>query len=276
MEKEQIQKKVTEFLRGREEVIFAYIFGSFVNKEFYHDVDVAVYLADNFDKNDLMKFPYGYESEMISQLNILVRENIDFIVMNNAELYIQKKIINEGILLFSKCERKRIYYENYIRKIYIDAANLRNIRRRYLIEKLIMPDLEIIEKHISSFIEDLENLKKHRNVTVDELKKDKDLLWILERGIYLLIQNLFDMLSHIISADFNEKWDYYTDISELLYNHNIISEDDKILLNKMAGYRNRLSHEYMSLDLNILTDIVNNRLSDFSRFLSIIKNYCNL
>lgn len=139
-----------------------------------------------------------------------------------------------------------------------------------------MPDLEIIEKHISSFIEDLENLKKYKNVTIDKIKTDKDLLWILERGIYLLIQNLFDMLAHIVSADFNEKWDYYTDISEILVKHDIISEEDKIVLNKMAGYRNRLSHEYLSLDLNILTDIVNNRLTDFSKFLSIIKNYCNL
>jgi len=54
-----------------------------------------------------------------------------------------------------------------------------------------MPDLEIIEKHIQSYISDLENLKKHKNVTPEEIKADKDLLWILERGIYLLIQNLF-------------------------------------------------------------------------------------
>jgi uncharacterized protein YutE (UPF0331/DUF86 family) len=84
------------------------------------------------------------------------------------------------------------------------------------------------------------------------------------------------MLAHIVSADFNDKWDYYTDISEILVKHDIISEEDKIILNKMAGYRNRLSHEYLSLDLNILTDIVNNRLTDFSKFISIIKNYCNL
>jgi len=136
LEKKQIQNKITEYLRERDEVIFAYIFGSFVAKEYYHDIDVAVYLSDNFDKNDLKKFPYGYESGMISQLNILVRKNIDFIVMNNAELYIQKKIINEGVLLFSKNERKRINYENYIRKMYIDTAHFRKIRRYYLTEKI--------------------------------------------------------------------------------------------------------------------------------------------
>src|SRR3989339_1443304 len=139
-----------------------------------------------------------------------------------------------------------------------------------------MPDLEIIEKHIQSYISDLENLKKHKNVTPEEIKADKDLLWILERGIYLLIQNLFDMLAHIISADFNEKWDYYSDIAEILKQKNVVTEEDKIILNNMVGFRNRLSHEYLSLEVNVLSDIVNNRLDDFNKFLILIKNYCKL
>ncbi|MEO8398322.1 MAG: DUF86 domain-containing protein [Ignavibacteriaceae bacterium] len=139
-----------------------------------------------------------------------------------------------------------------------------------------MPDLEIIKKHLSSYVEDLENLKKHKNVTIKEIKENKDLLWILERGIYLLIQNLFDMLAHIISADLQQKWDFYNDIPDILADYNIIPEDDKTLLKKMAGFRNRLSHEYLSLDLDVLVDIMNNQLSDFSKFLAIIKSYCKL
>ena len=139
-----------------------------------------------------------------------------------------------------------------------------------------MPDLEIIEKHIISFIADLENLKKHKNVTIEEINTDKDLLWILERGIYLLIQNLFDMLAHIVSADFKESWDFYTDIPEILERQKVISKEDKELLSKMAGFRNRLSHEYLSLELNILVDIINNKITDFDKFLSIIKSYCGI
>src|SRR3989339_1611034 len=139
-----------------------------------------------------------------------------------------------------------------------------------------MPDLEIIEKHLSAYISDLSNLEKHSPVTADDLKRNTDLLWILERGVYLLIQNLFDMLAHIISADFNEKWDYYSDIAEILKQKNVVTEEDKIILNNMVGFRNRLSHEYLSLEVNVLSDIVNNRLDDFNKFLILIKNYCKL
>jgi len=139
-----------------------------------------------------------------------------------------------------------------------------------------MPDLEIIEKHISSYLSDLKNLEKHKNVSLEEINSNKDLVWILERGIYLLIQNLFDMLAHIVSADFKERWDFYSDIGEILAKQKVISEEDKILLNQMAGFRNRLSHEYLSPELNVLADIMHNRLSDFSKFLTIIKNYCKI
>ncbi len=139
-----------------------------------------------------------------------------------------------------------------------------------------MPDIEIIEKHLQAFISDLENLKKYSKVTVDEIKGDKDLLWILERGLYLLLQNLLDMLAHIVSADFNERWDYYNDIGEILERNKIISKKERDLLNKMIGFRNRLSHEYFSLELEVLVDIMNNRLEDFDKFLAIIKVYCKI
>ncbi len=139
-----------------------------------------------------------------------------------------------------------------------------------------MPDIEIIEKHISTYLSDLDNLKKHKDVTINNIEEDKDLLWILERGVYLLIQNLFDMLAHIVAADFKESWDFYTDIAEILFMKKVISKEDKILLQQMAGYRNRLSHEYLSLEPGILVDIMNNRLNDFYKFLKIIESYCGI
>ncbi len=139
-----------------------------------------------------------------------------------------------------------------------------------------MPDLEIIEKHLHSYISDLKHLETHKNITIEGIEKDKDLLWILERGLYLLLQNLLDMFSHIVSSDFNEPWDFYSDIGNILAKENVISQEDKILLNQMVGFRNRLSHEYLSLDKYVLVDIVNNRLTDFNKFLIIIRDYCKI
>lgn len=139
-----------------------------------------------------------------------------------------------------------------------------------------MPDIEKIKKHLAALIEVVENLEKHKGISQADLKSKLDLLWILERGIYLSIQNLFDIFAHIVTADFDTKWEAYSDIADILFQKKIINENDKNLLIQIAGFRNRLSHGYLSLDAVILIDIVNNRLEDLKRFQKIILEYCKL
>jgi len=139
-----------------------------------------------------------------------------------------------------------------------------------------MPDLLLINKHLETFLHDFENLKKHKNVTVEDIKKDTDLLWILERGLYLCLQNILDIFAHIASADFNENWEYYSDLADIFFNKNIINNYEKEILIKMIGFRNRLSHEYLTLDVNVLTDTVTHHLSDFNLFITKIKEYCEI
>ena len=136
-----------------------------------------------------------------------------------------------------------------------------------------MYDKLVIEKHLTALLLDLKNLEKYKNVTEEEIKGNTDLLWILERGIYLSLQNIFDCLSHIISASLNKKWESYADISNVLYDEGFIDESKNDLLITMAGFRNRLSHDYLGLDLEIITNIVNNRLDDFNFFVKLISGY---
>lgn len=136
MEKEAIKKQITDYLKAREEVMSAYIFGSFVQRQVYHDIDVAVCLYGGFEKNDFKKFPYGYESLLISELSALTKRKIDFVVMNNAEILIQQRIVNNGILLFTRDDGSRIAYENHVRAVYIDTEHLRKIQKHYLAKKI--------------------------------------------------------------------------------------------------------------------------------------------
>lgn len=132
MDKLETRKIITDFLKQREEVIFAYIFGSFVRNDRYHDVDVAICLDRNFDRKDLSRFPYGYESLLIGRLTGLVGKNIDLVVMNDAEILMQQRVVNKGVLLFSRDDRFRVQYENNVRRLFIDSEHLRNIRESYM------------------------------------------------------------------------------------------------------------------------------------------------
>ncbi len=134
--KREIIKKIAGYLEKKDEILFAYIFGSFITSDNYHDIDIAIYLKNNFNKMNLDKFPYGYESELISNLINEIKKPIDLIELNNAGLTIKQRIVNKGLIIVCKNERKRIAFENYVRKMYIDAENLRRIKRKYLKKKI--------------------------------------------------------------------------------------------------------------------------------------------
>lgn len=131
--KKEVFNKLKNFLSDRQEIDFAYLFGSFVKLDHYHDIDIAVYLEKNFNPDDYKKFPYGYESNLIADISALLRtDKIDLVIFNKAGILIQQRIINSGILLFERNRYKRISYENYIRSLYIDAEPLRRIKMFYL------------------------------------------------------------------------------------------------------------------------------------------------
>lgn len=136
-----------------------------------------------------------------------------------------------------------------------------------------MYDKSVIEKHLTALLLDLKNLEKYKNTTKQDITGNTDLLWILERGIYLSLQNIFDSLSHIISASLNKNWESYADIGNVLFEEGIIDESKRDLLISMAGFRNRLSHDYIGLDLDIIINILNERLDDFKYFVKVISEY---
>lgn len=131
--KKEIYNKLKNYLQDRQEIDFAYIFGSITKSNHYHDIDVAVHLEKNFNPDDYRKFPYGYESNLIADISALLKtDKIDLVIFNKAGILIQQRIINTGMLLFEHNRYKRIAYENYIRGLYNDAESLRKIKMFYL------------------------------------------------------------------------------------------------------------------------------------------------
>ncbi len=137
-----------------------------------------------------------------------------------------------------------------------------------------MPDLEVIRKHLLAITRNVAQLKRRVPYTLDMLERDPDTLWILERGVYLCIQNLLDCFTHIISADLNEEWDSYSEAVSILRGRGIISSPNEELLHMMIGLRNRLSHQYLGIDNSVLVDVANNRLNDLN--LLAIAAYCSM
>ena len=115
-EKEETISHIKSFLEKYDEIVFAYIFGSFVDPEmpFFRDIDIGVYIKD-YKESDWYKYeidlPIALETER------QYKYPIDINVINRADIFLIKNII-KGELLFTKDEDFWTDFVVYHGKVY--------------------------------------------------------------------------------------------------------------------------------------------------------------
>ena len=131
--KTTIEIKIKHYLLSKDEISFVYIFGSFVTEDKYNDIDIAVYLKPEFDFKNVIKYPFGYEANLLGNLSlILSTDKLDLILLNKANLLAAAQVYNSGKLLFERDKFFRIKIENSIRKEYIDTEKYRKLKEKQL------------------------------------------------------------------------------------------------------------------------------------------------
>ena len=99
------------------------------------------------------------------------------------------------------------------------------------------------------------------------------LIWIVEKGLEILIQNLLDIGAHLLASEIKNDWEDYGEVILKLGNHGIVPQEFSDQIKGMAGLRNILIHEYLRIDLNKLFDYLKYRLEDFIQFIRYIREY---
>lgn len=117
-DKQKIINIIKTELQGDERILFAYIYGSFVDPEmpFFRDIDVGIYVS-NYKKEDWDKYEISLPIELEKALSY--KYPVDVKLLNNAEVIFSYKVIN-GLLLFTRDEDLWANYVVYISKRYAD------------------------------------------------------------------------------------------------------------------------------------------------------------
>ncbi len=136
-----------------------------------------------------------------------------------------------------------------------------------------MLDRSIIEAHLQNMEEALANLRRYQGLSLKEFSKDLSYIWIVTKGLEILIQNLLDIGAHILASEIKNDWDDYSEIIIKLGQYEIIPEDFSKQIQGMAGLRNILVHEYLRVDEKKLYDYLKDRLTDFTEFMGYIQQY---
>jgi len=78
-----------------DKIVFAYIFGSFVNKSKYNDIDIAIYLSNG--KIDTLEY-LNLKRELMDIASI----DVDLVILNEANPLLKHEIFKDGIRIFSR------------------------------------------------------------------------------------------------------------------------------------------------------------------------------
>ncbi len=130
-DKQSLFKKMNSKLNETESIVFAYIFGSYARDEKFSDVDVGVFINEDY-AGDHLSFELSLERELES----LTRLPIDVRIINKAPLSFIYHVIKEGILVVDKDVSKRADFEGMIFKKYFDFSYY---RKQYLKEVINAP-----------------------------------------------------------------------------------------------------------------------------------------
>jgi len=105
MNKKEIAGKIDNLLRDRPEIIFAYIFGSFVENDPFNDIDLAIYV----DKDQSLVKGIFYEIKLSNTLEEKIKIPVDVIKLNNASDSVIYRA-TKGLLIKNNDEEKRVNF----------------------------------------------------------------------------------------------------------------------------------------------------------------------
>jgi uncharacterized protein YutE (UPF0331/DUF86 family)/predicted nucleotidyltransferase len=112
-EKARLLDFLRKRLEGIDDIIFAYVHGGFLERSFFRDVDVAVWLSD-------VGKAFYYTVNFSAKLEVEAGLPVDLHVLNEAPLPFKHHVFTTGMLLFSKDEELRHRIVDQTIKEYID------------------------------------------------------------------------------------------------------------------------------------------------------------
>lgn len=127
-------KVLKEIMEGEESILFAYLYGSFVQGTFHpeSDIDVAVYLTPSDMKGYLER-----EKRILSTLiDRIHTDRIDLRILNVLPLVLQYNVLKEGTPILIKDEQSMVDFETEVMNRYFELKPYIDESKEMLFERI--------------------------------------------------------------------------------------------------------------------------------------------
>jgi uncharacterized protein len=118
MDKSKTKERIRYILNGFGEIDHAYVFGSFLERDDFHDIDVAIHLYK--EQSPYQRFKLSGKVARSLEQGIQPRVNFDVRILNYAPSYFQYEVIRKGIVVLERDRERRVDYEAHLISEYLD------------------------------------------------------------------------------------------------------------------------------------------------------------
>ncbi|RLE24483.1 MAG: DUF86 domain-containing protein [Acidobacteria bacterium] len=133
-------------------------------------------------------------------------------------------------------------------------------------------DPTVVRRHLAAMRQSVEVLRGHEGRTVATLREDPEERWTVERGLQLCAQNALDISTHIAVGMGRDVADYASAV-DMLADIGVLPRPFAAEFRGMAGFRNIIVHGYLDVDIEVLHQVLNERLNDFVEFSKLIEHF---
>ena len=139
-----------------------------------------------------------------------------------------------------------------------------------------MVKIEIIHSKFKSINETLEILRPYQKLSLQDFLRNKDSQFTVQYALLTAIQALLDVGNHILADRNIRNVADYRDIIVKLGQEKIMPPSFIESISDMAGFRNRLIHEYQDVDPQKVYGFLKERLGDFEEFMRLVRDHFRL
>ncbi len=117
-EKKVIKNAIHSLLAREKEVVFAYLYGSFLSAAWFRDIDIAVFVDEKkIDRKDVIDYEISLSLELEKELHL----PMDVKILNYAPLSFRYEV-TKGEVIFSRNEEVRFTFLELTWHRYLDFA----------------------------------------------------------------------------------------------------------------------------------------------------------
>jgi uncharacterized protein YutE (UPF0331/DUF86 family) len=133
-----------------------------------------------------------------------------------------------------------------------------------------MVDQTILKKRMIQINESLKMIELYLNKNFEEFIHDKIIQNVVEYNLFIIINQMVEIASHIVIDNGYGTVETMSDGFRVQNQRGLIPAEDMETYIRMVGFRNIISHQYISLSKEIVFDVAKNRLVDVKKFLIML------